>query len=456
MVRVMRAVVVLAAAGAAASAQEIPAIDAATRAALASRVDGRHTVGIEVGLATREGRAFAARGAIAAGGAEPGKDTVFEIGSITKVFTALLLADMIERQEVALDDPVSKYLPSTVTVPSRNGRAITLADLTTHTSGLPRIPSNMDATNLDNPYAAYDTGRLYAFLSTYQLARDPGTKWDYSNLGAGLLGVALTQRAGMSYEQLVKTRILDPLGMKNSAITLTTDARRRLATPHDESLNPVGLWDLNALAGAGALRSTADDLLTFAAANAGLIESPLQKAMVRMRAFRRPGQAPQLEQAMGWIVVKPAGSEIFMHDGGTHGFRSSIVVDPANGRAAVAWANAPLDVNDLTAHLVEPKAPLRTLDPLPAFVILSDDVLASYVGVYQLAPTFAIAVTREGTRMFAQATNQPRLELFATGKDELMLRAVKASLSFVRDASGTVTALVLHQNGLDQRAPKVK
>jgi len=452
----MRTIVALVLASFAVLAQELPPIDATTRAALANRVDGRHAVGLEVGLATREGRSYAGQGAVAAGGAEPTKDTVFEIGSITKVFTALLLADMVERQEVALDDPVSKYLPSSVTVPARNGRAITLADLATHTSGLPRIPSNMDATSLDNPYADYDTAKLYGFLSSYQLPRDPGARWEYSNLGAGLLGVALTRRAGMSYEQLVKTRILDPLGMKNTTVTLTTELRRRLATPHDEGLNPVGLWDLNALAGAGALRSTAEDLLTFAAAHAGLVESPLQKAIERMRAYRRPGQAPQVEQALGWIVAKPTGFEIFVHDGGTHGFRSAIVVDPTNKRAAVAWANAPLDVTDLAAHLVEPKTPLRTLDPLTAPVTLRDEVLASYVGVYQLAPTFAIAITREGPKIFAQATNQGRLELFATKQDEFVLRAVKAGVSFVRDEAGTVTALVLHQNGLDQRAPKVK
>jgi CubicO group peptidase (beta-lactamase class C family) len=452
----MRTVVALVLAGAAVAAQELPAIDAATRAALANRVEGRHTVGIEVGLATPDGRTYGGQGAIAKGGAEPTKDTIFEIGSITKVFTALILADMVERQEVALDDPVSKYLPSSVTVPSRSGRVITLADLTTHTSGLPRIPSNMDGTSLDNPYASYDASKLYAFLSGYQLSRDPGAQWEYSNLGAGLLGHALTRRAGMSYEQLVKTRILDPLGMKNTSITLTPALRARLATPHDESLSPVEIWDLNELAGAGALRSTAEDLLTFAAAHAGLVQSPLQKAIERMRAFRRPGRSPQIEQAMGWIVIKPMGTEIFLHDGGTHGFRSAIVVDPTNKRAAVAWTNAPLDVNDLTAHLIEPKVPLATLDPLVASVTLGDDVLASYVGVYQLAPTFAIEITRDGSRIFEQATNQGRLELFATKHDEFVLRAVKASVSFVRDDAGKVTGLILHQNGLNQRAAKVK
>jgi CubicO group peptidase (beta-lactamase class C family) len=333
---------------------------------------------------------------------------------------------------------------------------MTLADLTTHMSGLPRLPTNLDTTNLDNPYATYDAARLYAFLSGYQLTREPGAQWEYSNLGAGLLGHVLTRRAGLSYEQLVKTRILDPLGMKNTSITLTPAMRQRLATAHDESLRPVSLWDLDALAGAGALRSTADDLLTFAAAHAGLIDTPLKSAMERMRALRRRGQAPAMEQAMGWIVIKPLGSEIFLHDGGTHGFRSAIVVDPANKRAAIAWANAPLDVTDLATHLVESRVPLPPRDPVLATVHLEGQTLETYAGVYQLAPTFSIAITREDGRLFGQGTGQPRFEIFPEKKDEFFLRAVKARITFVRDDSGTIVALILHQNGVDQRAPKTK
>src|SRR5208283_4407870 len=115
-------------------------------------------------------------------------DTVFEIGSITKVFTALLLADMAQRGEVALTDPVSKYLPKGVKMPGRNGHAIMLQDLATHTSGLPRLPSNMKPKDFMNPYADYTPELLYQFLSSYELPRDPGSKWEYSNLGAGLLG----------------------------------------------------------------------------------------------------------------------------------------------------------------------------------------------------------------------------------------------------------------------------
>jgi CubicO group peptidase (beta-lactamase class C family) len=450
----MRTVIVAILAGAIVTAHA-PGIDDATRVAMANRVAGGHTLGIEVGLATADGRTFASQGSIARGAPSPTKDTVFEIGSITKVFTALLLTDMIERREVALDDPVSKYLPPSVTVPARNGRAITLADLTTHTSGLPRVPRNLDSTHLENPYATYDAAKLYAFLAGYQLTRDPGAQWEYSNVGAGLLGHALACHAGMSYEQLVKTRILDPLGMMSTTITLTADQRRRLATAYDETLHAVSFWDFDALAGAGALRSTADDLLTFAAAAAGLIDTPLKTAMDRMRALRRPGPAPGMGQAMGWQVLKATASDVFLHDGGTRGFRSAIVVDPSHKRAAVAWANAPLDVTELAVHLVEPRSPLATLDPVRIVVRLDEERLASYVGVYQFTPSFSIHITREGDRIFEQATNQARFEIFADKTDEFSLRVVKAQISFVRDSSGKVVALVLHQNGIDQRAPKV-
>jgi serine-type D-Ala-D-Ala carboxypeptidase/endopeptidase len=129
-------------------------------------------VGIVVGTLTAEGRSFAGFGRTSLDGDEkPNAQTIFEIGSISKVFTALLLADMVERGKLNMDDPVGKYLPETVTVPAYDGKQITLADLVTHTSGLPLMPSNLGATSLDNPYAAYSPARLYDFLSGYTLKR---------------------------------------------------------------------------------------------------------------------------------------------------------------------------------------------------------------------------------------------------------------------------------------------
>lgn len=201
---------------------------------------------------------------------------------------------------------------------------------------------------------------------------------------------------------------------------------------------------------------SADDLLTFAAANAGMIDTPLKNAMERMRAFRRPTATPGMRQAMGWLTLNTGAFEMFLHDGGTHGFRSAIVVDPASKRAAVAWTNAPLDVTDLAGHLVAQQTPLRMLGPTRVTVHLDEEMLASYVGTYQLAPAVSFEITRDGDRMFAQLTGQSRLEIFAEKKDEFFLRIVPAQISFSRDASGNVDALVLHQNGVDRSAARVK
>src|SRR5262245_40545413 len=212
------------------------------------------------------------------------KDSVFEIGSITKVFTALLFAEMVERGEVKPDDPVSKFLPERVAIPSRNGKQITLLHLVTHVSGLPRIPDNLKTTDLTNPYADYDAAKLYEFLSRYTLPRDPGEKHEYSNLGAGLLGHALSLRAGKPYEELIRQRILEPLRMTATSL----NSRQGMATGHTGDLKPVTPWDFQVLAPAGAIRSTAGDMLNFAAAHLELMETPLKAAIARMRSVQRP------------------------------------------------------------------------------------------------------------------------------------------------------------------------
>ena len=161
-----------------------------------------------VGVIEPQGRRVVAYGSLNQGDPRPlNGDTIFEIGSVTKVFTSLLLADMVQRGEVALADPVAKYLPADVKVPERGGRVITLVDLSTHTSGLPRMPSNFHPKDPANPYADYTVEQLYQFLSSYQLTRDIGSQFEYSNLGGGLLGQALARRAGMDYEALVRSRI---------------------------------------------------------------------------------------------------------------------------------------------------------------------------------------------------------------------------------------------------------
>ncbi len=211
----------------------------------------------------------------------PNEHTVLEIGSITKAFTVILLADMAQRGEVALDDPVQKFLPASVRMPMRKGAQITLEQLATHKSSLPRLPDNYFEGMKDekNPCAHYTVEQLYAYLSQAKLTRDLGTAQDYSNLGVGLLGHALELRAGMTYEQLVTEQLLRPLGMNDTSVTLTDDQRARLAAGHDESGNATPLWDIPVLGGAGALRSTAGDMLKFMAAQLGEAPAALQPAI---------------------------------------------------------------------------------------------------------------------------------------------------------------------------------
>jgi len=237
-------------------------------AAIKQRVDDKKAVGMVVATIEPDGStSMAAYGSPGPGAMPLDADSVFEIGSITKVFTAILLADMADRGEVKLDDPVAKFLPEGVRVPERNGRRITLLDLTTQSSGLPRMPDNLRPKDPTNPYADYTPEQMFEFLGRYELTRDIGAQYEYSNLGVGLLGQALARRAGTSYEALVKERILDPLKMTHTGITLTPWMRDHLAKGHDGQRNVTSNWDIPTFAGAGALRSTMTDMLIFARAN---------------------------------------------------------------------------------------------------------------------------------------------------------------------------------------------
>ena len=333
--------------------------DAEIRKILVERIDAFHqSVGIVVGVIEPKGRRIVAYGKLERGDPRTlDGNTIFEIGSITKVFTSLLLADMVARGEVSLDDPVAKYLPETVKIPSRGDRQITLHDLSTHTSGLPRLPSNMKPANPANPYADYTVEQLYQFLSDYKLPRDPGAKFEYSNLGGGLLGHALAGRSGMDYEALVKSRICGPLGMNSTRISLSPEMKVRLAVGHDDRMKPVPNWEIPTLAGAGALRSSANDLLTFLAANIGYTKSPLASAMAGMLKSPRPTGDPDREIALGWLMED---KKIMWHNGGTGGFRSVIAFDPRVRVGVVVLSNASTaaGVDAIGVHLLDPKSPL--------------------------------------------------------------------------------------------------
>lgn len=425
---------------------------------LNERIERGGAVGLAVGLVDgNEVRVMAA--GQRAGERSPAVDerTVFEIGSVSKVFTTTVLAEMVARGEVALEDPIGKFLPASVPVLSRNGRAITLLDLATSTSGLPRLPDNLRPEDPANPYADYEVSDLYAFLSRYTLPRDPGASYEYSNVGMGLLGHVLALRAGTSYEALVTRRILTPLGMHDTRIELTPSMRARLAAGHGADLEQTGNWDLAVLAGAGAWRSTASDMLRFLAAAITPPAGPLGQAFTMAMAPRQQTGTPGLQIGLGWHVLERNGRQIAWHNGQTGGYHAFLGLDRSSGANVVVLGNSATDIDDIGLHLIDSTIPLRHPTPPRPAVAVDPAVLERYVGRYELTPAFAIEVTREGDALFVQATGQPRFRVYAASPTRFFLRAVEAEIAFTQDASSAVTGLVLYQAGREtpgRRVPK--
>ena len=303
--------------------------------------DEEQSVGIVAGVTTREGRIVVGYGRLSAGDpTEPDGDNVFEIGSVTKVFTSTLLADLVVRGELELDMPVQGLLGTATRMPTRNEAEITLGNLATHDSGLPRLPDNFDPADDTNPYADYDAERLYGFLSSHELRRDIGETVEYSNVGYGLLGHALALREGTDYEALVTERILEPLEMADTVIELTPQLRERLSPGHDERLRPAANWDLTVLAGAGALRSTVNDLLTFIEANMGVRESPLGPAMELAHSPQVPDPALGMDLGLGWIIAAEGDRRFVWHNGATGGYSSFVGFDPEAREGVVVLSNS--------------------------------------------------------------------------------------------------------------------
>jgi len=439
--------------------QDVPSIpgDDEIRQLLVNRIDEqKRSVGIVVGVVEGGQRRIVSYGRLATDAPrEVDGDTVYEIGSITKVFTAILLADLAGEGTLELETPVQRLLGPDVTVPTRNDAEITLLHLTTHSSGLPRMPNNFRPADAGNPYADYTVAQLYEFLASHELGRDIGETVEYSNLGTGLLGHALALSQETDYESLVSERLLAPLGMSDTSIVLSSSQQERLAIGHSVQLRPVANWDLPTLAGAGALRSTANDMLTFVEANLGLGESPLQEEMTETHQSRRDFPAPGMHIGLGWVIRTGHGRDLHWHNGGTGGYRSFLGFDLASRTGVVVLSNSGDSVDDLGFHLLEQGYRLVVPPAFRTVVEIDQAIYDEYVGRYQLAENVVFSVTRRGDRLFVQLTGQPSFEVFPESETNYFYRVVDAQITFGRSDDGTVDHLVLHQNDMDQRADRL-
>lgn len=291
------------------------------------------------------------------------KDTIFAIGSITKVFTTILLADMVNRGLVNLDDPIEKYLPTSIKVPTFNGQKITLENLATHTSGLSEFPSshcvsNFNGTDDDEDSIQarlffiecdknYTIDQLHQDLSNTTLIREPGLKFQYSTFGVSLLGHILALKSGMSYDRLVEERILNVLGMNSTSIVLSDAQKSRLAIGHLNG-QELPFWNTShPIVPAGGLHSSMADMLKFASANLGLIDTKINDAMKESHIIMhdsRLGKAFSNNYtayvSLGWIIATDFGIQIVEHNGETaDGYNSFIALNPSKEKGIVIIAS---------------------------------------------------------------------------------------------------------------------
>ena len=422
--------------------------DLAIEKLLTARIDAeRRSVGIVVGVVTPAGRRIVSHGQASL--EEPRAldgDTVFEIGSVTKVFTSVLLADMVRRGEVKLTDSVFSYLPPH-TSRARETRTITLADLATHTSGLPFWPNGIPATGEGvQAMGRYTEAQLLEYLSTFVVPADVGQKWAYSNVDAGVLGLALGARVDMTYEALLRARLTGPLKMESTAVAVSDRMRTRLAVGYDANRRVAPVWNVPALAGAGSLHSSVNDLLTWLEA-LGRDDGPLAGLLPVMLATRRPG--PGLPQALGWMIIEMGAQDgtILSHDGGTLGFSSAIAYDPIARTGVVVLSNAAGGVGDLARHLLRPSIPLTPpASPAPARteIRLDPASLDRLVGRYEPSPGVGFDVTREGDALSIQLPGIPKLRLRAeTPRTFYAAENTRVTIAFDVNVDGRATALTL-------------
>lgn len=441
--------------------QALPS-DVEIRRLLATRVDlQKRAVGIVVGITSPAGHRIVAYGARSLKDRTPvdGR-TVYDIGSLTKVFTALLLAEGVEHGRLRLDEPVRNCVSgsSGILAPT-GGRKVTMADLATHTSGLPLRPDNLRSKDPDDKYAGYTEEDLLAFLSAFRPSRPPGKTYEYSNVGYGLLGLALSRCNHADFATLVRKRITAPLGMADTAIEPTAAMQSREATGYDLDVRPVRHWGMGALAPAGSLRSTADDLLKFLDAAIGLRRSALRPAFKEMTSVERPGgMEPATAIALGWNIYRHAGRKVVWKNGNVGGYRAFMGYETTSHTGVVALANMQTveGADDIGLHLLDPSYPVDLTVPRAHIIVAIDPaILDRYIGTYRFSKTDVVTVQRDGDHLVAIAQGTGALPVAPEGNDRFYLKLVDAELTFRAFVGGHASELLWSQNGSDEVGSRI-
>lgn len=373
------------------------------------------------------------------------KQSVFDIGSITKTFTSLLLADLVAKGKVKLEDPVQKFLPNSVRMPTYKGQPITLISLATHTSGLPSYPPNFEPKDLLNSIASFGTKELYAFLNSYQLTRGVGTP-EYSNLGVGLLGHTLTLITGKSYAQLVQEIILTPLQMSESS---TTTKSPYLTVGHVDN-RAVAHWDLDVFAGAGAVRSNAVDMMRYLKAQMSIQPASLKTA-IELTQQPRLDVDKNTRFCLGWALRSAGTDEFYLHNGATPGYTAFMGFSRKTNKAIIILNNSEQSLDELGMYFFDPSVKLTLTKKAITVPLLT---LQQYVGQYELEPGVMVDVKLEGDHLMVKLGNQDYMREYAESESRFFSRGTPYSFAFFKNDKGEVDKLVLYVDGEEHPAKR--
>jgi len=364
-------------------------------------------------------------------GTPPDDRTLFELGSVTKVYTSLLLADSIQRREVTLDQPVAELLPTGVSVPTREGVAITLKHLALHSSGLPRIPLSV-LPNAPDPYAHYTEDTLYADLAHAQLESTPGTQIVYSSWGAGLLGFALGKKLVVGYERILFDRVLRPLGLHDTYITVPPAAAAHRIPGTNDELARVPYWTFDALAASGALISDAHDQLALIDAELDASAGSHAPLRAAMHLTQEPQlQNPDINEGIGWQIDAKGR---YWHNGGTGGFHTFLGFDPKTRRGLVILSATSLQTLD---RLVDPLYDILDAKPTPPPTFPTAADLAAYAGHYNFQGS-TIEIHADGKRLYVEGSGVPRIRLIPLTTQDFWIEQLQSVATFeTRDGKAT-------------------
>lgn len=420
----------------------------ATREMASPLVEDGLTVGMVIGIVRGEETRVLALGETKLGsGQAPDADSIYEIGSVSKVFTGILLADAVTRGVVELDDTVKELVQDSFEMPSFGDQPIQLWHLSTHTSGLPRMPTNFVSADPEDPYADYTLKQMFTALERYKLRRAPGETYAYSNLAVGLLGNLLVgAEEEASYSALLRKRITEPLSLTHTGIDLDPWMTEHLVPGYDVDQNPKQNWNLPTFDGAGGIRSNVTDMLRFARAclhpEGGPLEDTLKLSM--QTRHRDPGG---VVMGLGWHVASAGATR--WHNGQTGGYHTYFAIWPEGDVGVVLLANTTSGFVDRCADNVlllmmghDPRG-LGYQKAIPVDRAACEEL----VGDYKMGLMSTLKVTLREGRMFAQMSFQPELRIYPSAPDRFFYRSVEAELIFQRDGEGAVTGLEIEQGG---------